>query len=69
MICDMAVESRIGSSLAALRRRAGLSQAQLAALARAPVATVIGVEDGTIEPPVSLVVRLTAAIASGLGRD
>lgn len=63
MLCDMEVESRIGATLAALRRRAGLSQRQLAELAAAPLSTVIGVELGTIEPPAALVERLTAAIA------
>ncbi|MGM1028759.1 MAG: helix-turn-helix domain-containing protein [Actinomycetota bacterium] len=59
----MEVESRIGATLAGLRRGAGLSQRQLAELAATPLSTVIGVELGTIEPPATLVARLTAAIA------
>jgi transcriptional regulator with XRE-family HTH domain len=62
----MAVESCFGCTLATLRRHAGLTQPQLAALAGTPVSTVIGVELGDMEPPVSLVVRLTAAIANRL---
>ncbi|WP_343918730.1 helix-turn-helix transcriptional regulator [Agrococcus citreus] len=62
----MEVESRIGSTMAGLRRRADLSQPQLAALAGVPVSTVIGVELGAIEPPATLVARLAAAIASRL---
>lgn len=67
----MEVESRIGASIAGLRQRAGLTQEELARRAGAPVATVVGVELGAIEPPVTLVARLTAAIASRLreGRD
>jgi|GEM_PF-5034907 len=66
MVCRMTVESRIGATLAALRTRAGLSQAELALLAGTPLATVMGVESGAMEPPAGLVVRLTAAIAIGL---
>lgn len=66
MVCRMAVESRIGSSLAGLRRDAGLSQADVALLAGTPLATVVGVECGAMEPPARLVARLTAAIAIGL---
>ena len=62
----MEVESRIGMSLAALRRRAGLTEAELARLAGTPVSTVLGIELGTIEPPRALVGRLTGAIASRL---
>ncbi|MET4098324.1 transcriptional regulator with XRE-family HTH domain [Agrococcus sp. UYP10] len=62
----MAVESRIGATLMALRTRVGLSQAELALLAGAPLATVMGVESGAMEPPAGLVARLTAAIAIGL---
>lgn len=62
----MTVESRIGCTMAALRRLAGLSQRELAERAGAPVATVSGIEAGAIEPPASLVVRLTAAVASSL---
>jgi len=62
----MEVESRIGSSLAALRRGAGLSRTELARLAGTPVSTVRGIELGAIEPPSVLVGRLTAAIASRL---
>lgn len=66
ILCDMEVESRIGPSLAALRRRAGLSRGQLAELAGTPVSTVAGIELGAIEPPTSLIARLTAVIASRL---
>jgi transcriptional regulator with XRE-family HTH domain len=66
MLCDMDVESRIGASLAVLRRGARLPQAELARLAGTPVSTVRGIELGTIEPPAALVGRLTAAIASRL---
>lgn len=66
MLCDMEVESRIGSTLATMRRDAGLSQPQLAVRAGTPVSTVVGVELGAIEPPVTLVARLTAAIVSRL---
>lgn len=62
----MAVESRIGPTLAGLRRDAGLSQADVALMAGTPLATVIGVESGRMEPPARLVARLTAAIAIGL---
>jgi transcriptional regulator with XRE-family HTH domain len=62
----MEVESRIGASLASLRRSARLSRAELARLAGTPVSTVHGIELGTIEPPSSLVGRLTAAIAGRL---
>jgi transcriptional regulator with XRE-family HTH domain len=62
----MEVESRIGSSIAALRHRARLTEAELARLAGTPVSTVLGIELGTIEPPPVLVGRLTAAIASRL---
>ncbi|WP_170165563.1 helix-turn-helix domain-containing protein [Agrococcus jenensis] len=62
----MTVESHIGATLAALRTRADLSQAELALLAGAPLATVVGVESGAMEPPAGLVARLTAAIAIGL---
>jgi DNA-binding transcriptional regulator YiaG len=62
----MEVESRIGSSLAALRCHASLSHAELARLAGAPESTVRGIELGTIEPPSALVGRLTAAIATRL---
>lgn len=62
----MEVESRIGLTMAGLRRRAELSQPQLAEIARVPVSTVVGIELGAIEPPTTLVARLTAAIASRL---
>lgn len=62
----MDVESRIGPSLAALRRGAMLSQGELARLAGTPLSTVRGIELGTIEPPAVLVERLAAAIASRL---
>ncbi len=66
MLCRMDVESRIGSTLSGLREDAGLSPAELAALAAVPVATVVGVEVGAIEPPATLVVRLAAAVAGRL---
>lgn len=62
----MEVESRIGPTMAGLRRHAELSQPQLAVLAGVPVSTVVGVELGAIEPPATLVARLAAAIASQL---
>lgn len=65
----MEVESRIGRSLTALRLESGLSQRELAELAKTPVSTVVGVELGAIEPPAVLVRRLTAAIASQLGAE
>lgn len=67
MLCRMEVESRIGRTMAGLRRDADLSQRQLAVLARVPVSTVIGIELGAIEPPATLVARLAAAIAGRLG--
>ena len=66
MLCRMDVESRIGPTLARLRRQAGLSPEELAAIARVPVSTVVGVESGAMEPPTALVARLTAAVASRL---
>lgn len=66
MVSDMAAESRIGASLAALREDAGLTPEQLARLSQTPVATVVGIERGAIEPPAALVARLTAAIAASL---
>lgn len=65
----MAVESRIGTSLASLRSHAGMTQHALADRAGTPVATVVGVEDGSIEPPASLVARLAAAIAARLREE
>lgn len=62
----MLAESRIGASLAALRDYAGLTQPELAALAGLPLATVVAIERGSLEPPVALVERLTAAIAHRL---
>ena len=58
--------SRIGASIAALRRDAGLSQAEVADIAGAPLSTVRGIELGAIEPPASLVRRLAAAITGRL---
>lgn len=69
MLSDMPVESRAGASLAALRGYAGMSQQALADRAGAPLATVVGVEEGSIEPPASLVARLTAAIAAQLREE
>lgn len=69
MLCDMPVESRAGASLAALRARAGMSQQALADRAGAPLSTVVGVEQGAIEPPASLVARLAAAIAAQLREE
>ncbi|WP_035254964.1 helix-turn-helix domain-containing protein [Agrococcus lahaulensis] len=65
----MSVESRIGASLAALRGSAGMTQQALAARAGTPVATVVGVEQGSIEPPASLVARLAAAVAAQLREE
>lgn len=65
----MADESRAGASLAALRGSAGMSQQALAERAGTPLATVVGVECGSIEPPTSLVARLTAAIAAQLREE
>ncbi|MCH1884191.1 helix-turn-helix transcriptional regulator [Agrococcus sp. ARC_14] len=59
----MTAESRFGASLAVLREEAGITPEQLADLAGTPLATVIGIERGEIEPPVTLVERLTAALA------
>ncbi len=69
MLCDMPVESRAGASLAALRAHAGMSQQALADRAGAPLSTVVGVEQGAIEPPASLVARFAAAIAAQLREE
>jgi transcriptional regulator with XRE-family HTH domain len=69
MLYRMPVESRAGASLAVLRRYAGMSQQALADRTGTPLATVVGVEQGSIEPPVSLVARLTAAIAAQLREE
>ena len=69
MVSNMPVESRVGASLAALRDSAGLSQQQLADRAGTPLSTIVGIEQGSIEPPVSLVARLSATIAACLREE
>ncbi len=69
MVRHMSAESRIGASLAALREYAGLTPQELADLAGTQVETVIAIERGSLEPPVALVERLTAAIAHRLSDD
>ncbi|QUW17636.1 helix-turn-helix domain-containing protein [Agrococcus sp. Marseille-Q4369] len=46
-----------------------MSQQALADRAGAPLSTVVGVEQGAIEPPASLVARLAAAIAAQLREE
>lgn len=62
----MSAESRVGASLAALREYAGLTPSELAELVGTELATILAVERGSLEPPVALVERLTAAIAHRL---
>lgn len=62
----MSAESRVGATLAALREYAGLTPQELADLAGTQLSTVVALERGSLEPPVALVERLTAAIAHRL---
>ncbi|WP_413316877.1 helix-turn-helix transcriptional regulator [Agrococcus sp. 1P02AA] len=62
----MTVESRIGASLAALRRSAGISAAELASHAALPESTVRDIERGAVIPSPELVTRLTGVLAASL---
>ncbi|WP_072312781.1 helix-turn-helix domain-containing protein [Agrococcus sp. Marseille-P2731] len=62
----MTVESRIGASLAALRRSAGVSAAELAQRAALPESIVHSIEQGAVVPSPELVARLTGILATSL---